>query len=433
MGQFGLGGQQRVLRRAAVGQVDDEDEDPGIALAIHREVDAEHHRQPRPVGAGDLGIALERPRAADEGGKDADEAGVVVAEHVVDRQRAGVGHPQHRPERRVHPDDARRPPGPGDQCRIRRDGCRQAGGVPHIAQHGADRRPVFLDHADAAALEHPAIAAFAPHKGGMGGLAGGDVGVGLEHAKRLAEAVGMQRPAAFHDDLGAGAGAVDQPPFPPARSRQRGIDRGAGLRIAGGEQAVGRLPHRLGRGPAIDLFGRTVPEGDGAGAVPHEDHVVRDVDQTGHRRQPFGCRAVCQRQRRGDRDGGQADQRPQAGRADRRGAVRGEIGRDGEAQADPGRDQDVGPPPGPGRDQHDDDIQHGDCPLERGQHVDQQDGDRQQRGDGAQGAAAQARGPVGRGTQVGRHAAGPCSGSLCLAGRRRPVAPIAAAPPQTSV
>ncbi|MEZ0043045.1 hypothetical protein ABIA42_001924 [Bradyrhizobium sp. USDA 327] len=130
-----------------------------------------------------------------------------------------------------------------------------------------------------------------------------DVGVRFKHANGFAEMVVLQGPAGIDREYGTVLRALLNPAFPSPGIEQGGLDDFPPVGIAGSQKLVGDLPECLVGGPAVGLFRSLVPEIDHAGAIPDEDHVMREVEQASLRRQAIGCGMILEREQRGDCDG----------------------------------------------------------------------------------------------------------------------------------
>ncbi len=383
--QFGLGQQQRVLGLFAVGVVHHEDQHGPRDIVGGREGDGEQHRHAAAVRAHDFGFAFVEGVSLHESQQRPRVHAVVVAQDVVDGIHALRRMPpaDHGQERGVHVVDLREPSGVIDEFRM----ARQMGGKgraihqPHCRQFCADGAPVFLDHANAARVEHAPVASFTADQRRVGCLAVRDVPVRFHDAGHSTVMVALKDPAAFQDEGGARPSLLFERAVPAAGRQELGLDGVAAIGVARVQQVVGDASDRCARRPPIGLFGGPVPESDDALLVAHEDHVVRQVEQPGLRGQLAGGALVLQRQQRGDADGRQADQRAGGGRAHVIQPVRIQVRRDREHDAGGGCDDDVRAPRGPRRQQHDHHIQHRHGAVETGEGVHHEDGQRkQQRG-----------------------------------------------------
>ncbi|PAL06356.1 hypothetical protein B8W90_11775, partial [Staphylococcus hominis] len=101
----------------------------------------------------------------------------------------------------------------------------------------------------------------------------------------------------------------------------------------------------------------------------------------------------------------EADQRAEGLRAHMVHPVRIQVGDEGQPDAGHGSDDDVGAAPGARHQQHRHHVQHCYRTFQRGEHIDQEDPQREQRGSGAEHGAAAQRGCRGgvraRGSRAG--------------------------------
>ena len=84
MSEFCLSRKQRVLRLAALGDVDNEREYVAIAVGLGRKGDSEQHRDPAPIESDQIGFAFVERFAMRKRDQCAEERTVALAQKLVD-------------------------------------------------------------------------------------------------------------------------------------------------------------------------------------------------------------------------------------------------------------------------------------------------------------------------------------------------------------